>query len=308
MATAAACANCGQEGGGTVKLKNCTACLLVKYCSVECQGAHRKQHKKACKKRAAELKDERLYSQGHKRQEGDFCPLCLLAIPFPLGDHAKMRECCMKLVCNGCCVAQGFVELERGLGESCPFCRTAPPKSDEEALAMVQKRVEAKDPEAIRYLGDLHRSGDCGVVEDGQRGFKLWTEAAELGSIRALFKIGFSYVHGVEVSQNKAQGIPYLESAAMRGCADSRHHVGLVEGMNRNFDRAVRHLLISSNMGYEESLDVIKEMFADGLATEQQYAEALKGYQDALEEMKSPQRDEAEALGFAEFSGNPPES
>ena len=47
------CANCnvgaGDAGDGAVVLKNCTACLLVKYCSVDCQKAHRKLHKKACK-------------------------------------------------------------------------------------------------------------------------------------------------------------------------------------------------------------------------------------------------------------------
>ena len=65
-----ACANCGKHGSEVVKLKNCTACRLVKYCGVDCQKVHRKQHKKACKQRAAELKDEQLYSQGHVRPEG----------------------------------------------------------------------------------------------------------------------------------------------------------------------------------------------------------------------------------------------
>ena len=77
---AGACANCGKIGSG-VKLKNCTACRLVKYCGVDCQEAHRKHHKKACKKRAAELEDEKLYSQGHERPEGDFCPICTLRVP-----------------------------------------------------------------------------------------------------------------------------------------------------------------------------------------------------------------------------------
>ena len=66
------CASCGKGSdgeGGTVKLKECTACRLVKYCGVECQKAHRKQHKKACKARVAELKDEQLYSQGQERPD-----------------------------------------------------------------------------------------------------------------------------------------------------------------------------------------------------------------------------------------------
>ena len=34
-------------------------------------------------------------------------------------------------------------------------------------------------------------------------------------------------------------------------------------------------------------------MFTTGLATKEQYAEALKGYQNAVEEMKSNDRDQA---------------
>jgi len=54
------CANCGKEGGN---LKSCTACNLVKYCNRECQIAHRSMHKKECRKRAAEVHDEKLFKQ-----------------------------------------------------------------------------------------------------------------------------------------------------------------------------------------------------------------------------------------------------
>ena len=37
VAAVDACANCGKHGSDAVKLKNCTACLLVKYCGVDCQ-------------------------------------------------------------------------------------------------------------------------------------------------------------------------------------------------------------------------------------------------------------------------------
>ena len=54
------CANCGKEG---TDLKSCTACKLVKYCNRDCQIAHRPQHKKECRKRVAELHDEKLFKQ-----------------------------------------------------------------------------------------------------------------------------------------------------------------------------------------------------------------------------------------------------
>jgi len=49
-------------------------------------------------------------------------------------------------------------------------------------------------------------------------------------------------------------------------------------------------------MGLKDSLDEIKDLFAKGLATKAQYVEGLKGYQQALEEMKSPDRDEEATL------------
>ena len=73
--------------------------------------------------------------------------------------------------------------------------------------------------------------------------------------------------------------------------------LALLNIMEENDELAVQHWMISAKMGYEESLDDIKEMFMEGHATKAQYAEALRGYQDAVEEMKSPHREEAKRLG-----------
>ena len=74
-----ACANCGRGEDSTDSLKACTACKLVKYCNRECQIAHRPQHKKACKKRAKELYDEKLFKQPPP-EHGD-CPICFQRMP-----------------------------------------------------------------------------------------------------------------------------------------------------------------------------------------------------------------------------------
>ncbi|EJK54635.1 hypothetical protein THAOC_25719 [Thalassiosira oceanica] len=131
------CANCGTTASDIVKLKNCTACRLVKYCGVDCQRAHRKRHKKACKQRAAELEDERLYSQGLKRPERDFCPICTLPIPLPMHEHSFFKACCTKQICNGCSMAA----RKRGMFD-CAFCRTPMPDNDADMLAMIRARVK----------------------------------------------------------------------------------------------------------------------------------------------------------------------
>ena len=285
-----ACANCGKEGSDTVKLKNCAACLLVKYCGVDCQKAHRKQHKKACKQRAAELEDERLYSQGHERPEWDICPICALPIPLPTGVHSGVTLCCMKSICLGCHIAADKREMF-----DCPFCRTPLPDNDADKLAMIQARVAKKDPQAIAKLGNQYFEGDLGLQKDARKAIELWKEAAELGSIDALCDLGAMYETGKEVQQDKEKAAEFYTKAAMQGHVESRYRLGSIEGEKGNHDRAVRHYLISAKMGHEGSLEMIKRAstFYAGLVTKEQYAEALKGHQDAVEEMKSHDRDEA---------------
>ena len=283
------CANCekGSEGGA-IKLKNCNACRLVKYCGVDCQRAHRKQHKKACRQRAIELRDEQLYSQGLKRPEGDFCPICTLPIPLRMEEHSYSNGCCMKRICQGCL----FAAQQRDM-DDCPFCRTPYPDNEADALAMIQARVSKKDPVAINFLAQQYCHGDLGLQRDMRKAVELFTEAAELGSIEALFNLGNAYFDGEGVEKDRAKGVDFFKRAAMKGDAESRCNLGIIEKQEGNFDRAVRHHLISAKMGDVRSLEAIKKAFMFGFATKEQYAEALKGYQAAVEETKSHDRDEA---------------
>jgi len=260
---------------------------------VDCQRAHRKQHKKACKQRAAELKDEKLYSQGHERPEGDFCPICTLPIPLPVDDYSGFNLCCTKRVCNGCVVSA----QDRGMND-CPFCRTPLVEENDPALDMLQKRVNAKDPDALKFLGDEYFRGQDGLERNINRAIELWTEAAELGSIDAQYNLGNRYYRGEGVAQDISKTIHHWEIAAMKGSALARHNLGALEDQNGNYERAARHYLITAKMGIKVSLENVKAMSVEGVATKEQYTEALKGYQESVDEMKSPERDEVMAKAF----------
>ena len=77
-----------------------------------------------------------------------------------------------------------------------------------------------------------------------------------------------------------------------------RHSLGCFKGQMGNFNRAVRHFLISAKMGHKDSFEKFNTIYMAGGATKEQYAEALKGYQDAVEEMKSHDRDRAKRLRY----------
>ena len=242
---------------------------------------------------AARNLERRLMASGHERQEGDACTICYLFIGLPQGDHSKMKLCCMKKVCNGCISAA----RQRGINDICPFCRTALPADDVSHLAMVQKRADKGDAEAINYLGERYFHGELGLEKDVSRAIELWTEAAVLGSLDAHHELGHTYYYGDGVEEDKPRGIEHWQQAAMKGDVESRDNLGVVECKSRNHQLAMQHWMISAKMGYERSLNFIKEMFMEGHATKAQYTEALVGYRDAVEEMKSSQREEAKRLG-----------
>ncbi|EJK65557.1 hypothetical protein THAOC_13565 [Thalassiosira oceanica] len=131
------------------------------------------------------------------------------------------------------------------------------------------------------------------------RAIEFLTEAAELGSLSAHCNLGARYYTGDGVEEDKPRGIRHWQQAAMKGDVLSRHFLGYDEFQNKgNCKLAVQHWMISAKMGNEDSLNDIKHMFMKGEATKAQYAEALRGYGDAAEEMKSHQREEATRLGL----------
>ena len=280
------CANCGEGEENSGDLKACTACKMVKYCNRNCQVAHRPQHKKACKKRAAELHDEKLFKQPPPNED---CPICFLPLP-AMETGSKYHGCCGKTTCNGCIHAVAIRDEE----DKCPFCRTPAPHSDE-ILEQMNKRIELEDAEAIYNLGCYYNNGQYGLLQNRARALELWHRAAELGCAASYCNIGIAYCFGIGVERDMKQANHYYELAAMGGDMRARHNLGCSEGHVGNHDRVLKHFMIAAGCGSKKSLSTIQEMFKKGMATREDYTQALRAYQAYLGEIKSVQRDEAAA-------------
>ena len=284
------CANCGKGEESTNSLKACTACKLVKYCNRECQIAHRPQHKKACKKRAAELHDELLF----KEVEPVDCPICMIRMPL-LDSGVRYMSCCGKTICCGCIFAPVYDDKGNVVDDTCPFCRTPPPTSNGEALKRMQKRLDARDVEAISNMGFYYNQGAYGLPQDYDKALEFYHQAGELGHAASYFNISQVYTSdpGAEVDMKK--GLHYTELAAMKGHVYARNNLGCREGQAGNRDRALRHFMIAVKGGGIESLEMIRKMVTNGLASKDDYTKALESYQAYLDEIKSDQRDKAAA-------------
>ncbi len=181
------CASCGKAAADDITLKFCTACKLVKYCSVECQKIHRPQHKKACKKRAAEIRDDNLFTQPDGTHLGE-CPICCLPLPL---DIWALNSCCCKYICKGCSYANDLREEEQGLEQRCVYCREPVPKTDEEVNQNLMKRIKVNDPVAFFNMGsNCYREGDY------EGAIPYWTKAAGLGEWRRIFNYHFRIMRG----------------------------------------------------------------------------------------------------------------
>ena len=283
------CANCdkGEECSGD--LKSCTACQMVKYCNRDCQIAHRPQHKRACKKRAAELYDEQLFKEPPPRKE---CPICML--PSPLYDNdpgMTFHSCCGKSICNGCM----HTMRETGIKNMklCPFCKTPPPRSNLEEVNRVKKLMEKDNANAFYQLAGYYVQGIYGLTQDRAKANELWRKASELGCAEAYNRLGYSFSNGMGVEVDKKKATRLYELAAMKGDVRARHNVGALEGKTGNHHRAYKHFLISARAGYKESLDMVKYGYTEGHVTKEEYANTLRQYQMSQDEMNSEARDKA---------------
>jgi hypothetical protein len=280
-----ACANCGKAEVDDVKLKKC-ACKLVRYCSIDCQKNHRPQHKKACKQRMTEIRDDFLFRQPDESNWGE-CPICFLPLPLAVRTQSREMTCCSKLICIGCCYAA--LESPDKIERRCPFCREPVPESKEEMKQNRMKRAKANDPVALCKVGE--KRGDVGDFEGA---FEYFAKAAALGEIRAHYNLSVMYHGGVGVEKNMKKAVYHAEEAAIGGHADARVNFGLYEGKGGRIDRMMKHFIIAANLGLDEALERVKKGFANGFVSKEDYAAALRGHQAAVDATKSPQRDVAQ--------------
>jgi hypothetical protein len=281
------CASCGTAEVDDIKLKKCTACHLVKYCSVKCQKEHRTQHKRACKKRASELRDEILFNQPESSDLGH-CPICCLPLPIN-ARKSILCSCCSKTICIGCAHANQQRELQGKLEQKCPYCRHPLPKSVDEAELNHMKRVQVNDPDALRHMGLIrHDEGDY------EGAFEYYTKAARLGNAGAHFELSRLYQMGHGVEKDEKMELHHLEEAAIGGNPSARHNLGCIEKENGRIHRAVKHFIIAAKLGTDDSLENVRGGFRLGLVSKEDFASALRGHQSAVDETKSLQRDAAE--------------
>jgi TPR repeat protein len=302
----------------------CNKCKGATYCNASCKKKHRKQHKKKCEQRVAELHEEALFKEPPRKED---CPICFIRIPTLTPGGWVNQSCCSKCICNGCSYAQEI--RQKNGGRLCPFCRTPTPNSENEMVRRVKEKVEIATKhdeidgaEAIYGLGNFYFLGAYGVPQDYNKAFELFYQAGELGHAQSYSNLAIAYIEGRGVEIDTEKAVQLWERGAMLGDAFARYNLAKYEEMNnmknmvrmaspnsnglvvidgtgeatmRNWDRALKHHMIAVRGGYAHSVYSIKNLYLNGFAKKEDYAEAIRAYHAYLEDIMSDQRDQAAA-------------
>ena len=288
------CSACGEKSD---TLKKCTACKCVWYCDKECQNKHRKEHKKECRlikkeldKRGGKLNvgTEEDVGPLRKLPPREECPICMRVLPI----HTMLQRykyCRGKILCASC----GFRHWKTPGPSACAFCREPTPKSDDELLARLSKRVKLNDPKAVTDMAMKYYDGQLGLPLDQAKCIDLLRQSADLGYPDAHYQLGSFYRTGdMGLEEDQEEALRYFKEAAIGGHLGARHNVGYIEERKGDLAAAMRHWRLSASEGHRLSMEALIYCFEDGFLHHGDLAETLQAMYSSRSEMRSEDRDD----------------
>jgi TPR repeat protein len=187
-------------------------------------------------------------------------------------------SCCGKYICGGCIYSITKSEND----DYCPFCK-AEISGITEKFEELMKRVEANDAGATCLLGSYYSHGNVGLQQDLVKGVKLWTQAAELGSMsKAHFFLGKHYYEGGNLKKAKF----HYEAAAMAGHDVARCNLGCIESESGNIEQAMKHWAIAASAGYHTAMVNLIVAFRRGHISRETIDSTLAAYNNVWREKK----------------------
>ena len=106
------------------------------------------------------------------------------------------------------------------------------------------------------------------------------------------------YWKGNGVGMDEEKAAYHFEKAAIGGDPGARHLIAFTEEENGNIERAVKHLIIAANLGYDSSMKALWKHYSRGNITKEDLDATLRAHQAAVNATKSEQREIVDADDF----------
>jgi TPR repeat protein len=140
------------------------------------------------------------------------------------------------------------------------------------------------------HFGLVFFQGEDEVVQDKSKALEYYFHAAELGSADASNAIANAYYEGDGIEKDEKKAIHYYEQAAIQGHNESRYNLGFTEYNAGKYNKALKHWLIASERGNDESVKNIKRLFILGHAAKEDYEKGLRSYREYIKDIKRVMR------------------
>ena len=234
------------------------------------------------------------------RLQNEECPICMLPLPLY---NLEVKDCviCGTTICTGCVLSSAKVHIRDGRDTkaasakamTCPLCRSNNELHDDKAtLKALMKRVDAGQHDDICRIGQYYFRGEMALLQDKAEGLRWYHRAVEAGSGHAAFNLGGCYLKGDGVEQDMEKALEYFQKSAELGFIPAFSMIGnflmdkgdIEEGM-LNYRKAA-----ICGLNDDDLFNILRDGFAEGYITKDEYAFTLRENQKACNEMKSDGR------------------
>ena len=259
------CASCAiTETYVQTKLKRCSRCKVVSYCSKECQKLHwvKGGHREFCVPPQERVPD---YDAAEtETQNKSICLICRLEV-----SHAAEHEL-WTLPCTHIYHVKCIISLDRyAKSKVCPACRAPlplPMKLNYIEGLMIWTELLISFKERTGHSLE-HKSHTPTPSEERSlcACIKLFTESAELGDLDSALFMG-RYYHRMQPDLNRA--VFYLTLPAAEMNVRAQYMVGVMylyggPGLKLNHEKAIHYLRLSAAQGYHEAQCILGTFLRD---------------------------------------------
>lgn len=122
---------------------------------------------------------------------------------------------------------------------------------------------------------EVARNAGTDEPMDDKRAVQKMKMAAEAGSAKAQYRLGFMYLNGQGVQRDEAEAAKWFRKLAEKGRASAQYHLGVMhhngQGVRRNIAEALKWFRKSAEQGIAEAQAMLAVMYLKGQGVAQDY-------------------------------------
>lgn len=142
--------------------------------------------------------------------------------------------------------------------------------------------AEAGNPRAQFLISEMYYFGRSGFPKDWDKTFAWLQRAAQQGYLPAVTNLGFKYIQGRGVRQDKARGIALVRRAALAGRVESQqamgifYYIGYMDAAEQDIDEAEKWFRMGAEQGDKKAFWRLGEIYAGENSPRDDEVEAMK--------------------------------